>query len=220
MLRSEQQSYVIAPLSSIVDERYTAYFEWISPRGKGHRLYIGMKRWWWDKLETMGGPVVHFCWFMFLIFGGIFLSGVLIAACVAACGGGPPPRPAAPAPPSSQQAKLSSKDIVQPPVVNPAAVTVQPSEASAVQSVQESAPQQPVAECTASPSAITDGSQLAGSSSALTAPSSTQPSGRQAGDEKLALQPRKPDLAGERSPLLPASSDDDEDGYSMVKTAI
>lgn len=31
LLRSEQQSFIISPLSSIVDERYTAYFEWVNP---------------------------------------------------------------------------------------------------------------------------------------------------------------------------------------------
>lgn len=177
-----------------------AYFEWISPRGKGHRLYTRMKWWWWDKLETMGGPVVHLCWFLFLVFGGIFLSIALIvaviAACMTACGWDPPPRPAASAPSSSQQAELPSKDPVQPPVITPTAATVPPPDVPADQHVQESAPQQLAAGSTASPSAVTDGPQLTSCSSALAAPSSTQPSGCQAGDEGLALQPRKPDLAG------------------------
>ena len=180
-----------------------AYFEWISPRLEGHRLYTGMKWWWWDTVEAMGGPVVHFCWFMCLVLGGIllfFLSlaliGALIAGCVMACEKAGCAQPAASNPSSRQRAKLPTKDPKQPPVSVPTAVALPPPAAPAVQHVQESAPQQLAAERTASPSAVTDGSQLTGCSDALAAPSSTQPSGCHAGDEGPSLQPRKPDLAG------------------------
>lgn len=175
-----------------------AYFEWISPRGKGHRLYTRMKWWWWDKLETMAGPGVLFCWCMFLILGGTFLSimliGGLVAACVMACEKAGAALPAASAPASILQA---IKDHTKQAPAIPTAVAVPPPEAPAVQHVQESAPQQLAAERTATASATTDGSQLTGCSSALAAPSSTQPSGCQMDNEGLAaLQPRKPHLAG------------------------
>jgi hypothetical protein len=173
-----------------------AYFEWVDPRSKWERLCTSVKGFLALMLEALG-PVMFSFFLLVASLSVVVLVGAPIAALVEACAAeAAAAQPAAPTPSSSQQAKLPSKDPVQPPVINPTAATVPPPDVPAVQHIQESAPQQPAAERTSSPSAITDGSQPTSCSAALAASPSAQPSGCQAGDEGLALQPRKPDLAG------------------------
>jgi hypothetical protein len=173
-----------------------AYFEWIDPRSKWERMCTSVKGFLADMLEMLG-PVMFGFFLMVASLPVVVLVGAPIAAHVEArAAEAAAAQPAAPIPSSSQKAKLHSKDGKQPPVSVPTAVALPPPEAPAGQHIQESAPQQLAAERTASPAAITDDLQLNGCSAASTAPSSTKPSGCQAGGEGLALQPRKPDLAG------------------------